>query len=338
MCDDLGLQHKVVARAPDGSLSDGAWTSGADLVVQVQKTDANTLRVMPAPLDELLQRDAQLNDATNSRKYDALPLYWSTAQGFLRRMDKEQLSLLAHRQLNAMRNYPMISWSLLWMQELRERNIPLQHGTLRSALKMCDKRSDIYGLLEILYFAEQEAHLGRTAGKQSEYGALLHRFNEQPRYSAAMQHFRRAAMFTPAAHDSSNSSSSSKIDGVGSTGGSSNVAAVMDGSQLFDALASVRAMDLYGASSSRSSARKTHGTAGKAGAAASQPSEAGADTLSNHDWNKACLLAFRSGKQAALPMHSYREAFTEVRPHQYHTHLKHICNYRPSIVSSSLFV
>jgi hypothetical protein len=73
--------------------------------------------------------------------------------------------------MNAMINYPSPSWALLWLELLRDREIPLPVGFLRSTLRMCTARNDLFGLLETLHACRQELVLSKTKGfifKQEE--------------------------------------------------------------------------------------------------------------------------------------------------------------------------
>lgn len=140
--------------------------------------DPTALKIEPMRYSQLLRRDAKLD--RENRMIDNCPLFWPQAAEQLRAMPDEKLCVVARRLLNAMYNYASPSWALLVVEILREREIPFPSGTLRSILRMCFQRKDIYSLLEVLRLAHSELILSRSA----EYQQKLHFLRNHSKYAS----------------------------------------------------------------------------------------------------------------------------------------------------------
>jgi hypothetical protein len=55
-----------------------------------------------------------------------------------------------------MSSYPSGAWGLQWIDLFREEGLYTSRGLLRNVLYMCSERHDLYGLLEVLYTAQEE--------------------------------------------------------------------------------------------------------------------------------------------------------------------------------------
>jgi hypothetical protein len=105
-------------------------------------------------------------------------------------MDEEKLASVVGRLGNAMKNYASTSWGLLFVDQLREREIPLPLGLLRSLMKMAAERNDLYGLLEVLHLCLQEKELAEASRAEktlSPYLQNLKRIRSRPRYHSSTQ-------------------------------------------------------------------------------------------------------------------------------------------------------
>lgn len=169
MCDAFGLEHKLVPVPDEPLLMDvEVWKHYA----------AYNMEILPPHLPQLLRKDAKIDPT--GRMFDGLPLFWAEASAELRAMDDEKLSIVAQRLLNAMVNYPSPSWALLVVELLRERKIPLPLGMMRSIMKMCKKRDDLYSLLEVLHTAHVELELAKTV----TYKRKLFQLRNHSKYAA----------------------------------------------------------------------------------------------------------------------------------------------------------
>ena len=311
-------------------------------VLRVWKGYAHVSDLDPPTLSEILRKDARLSGDAAHRRLDALPLYWKdTRQELLAAsMDEEKLCAVVQRTVNAMKNYPMPGWALLLLELLRERGLPLPLGSLRCAMKMCAARNDLYGLLEVLHLAHDERNRAQAAAAavarssstaddlstvEGRFFRTLQRLRTQPRYGNDFPTGFRSRFGSEGSGGDSDSGEG-RADSAGLY--SEAVAAELEqeiAEEQFAAIAPLADIfvgssgsggggvdDLDGSTSGMGRGGGGGiGGGGGGGAALRELQDGWVERLSSHDWNRACLLAFRA-KHANVPLEAYREAFTEV--------------------------
>eukprot|EP01038_Epipyxis_sp_PR26KG_P016004 gene16004-21718_t len=183
LCDEIGLHYKInkyssVDHKKMNTLlyENPSSTIPPDYVLCVWKSEDNNYfyNLKSQLLTEILRSD-QLKQF-HERKYDNRPLFWRHLKLLLDKVDDKDLPTIIHRHLNAMVSFSSPSWGLLLIQELREREIPLPLGILRTMIKMCAKRNDNYGLLEIMHMSNEESSI---AYKNKLYHKKLHQIREK---------------------------------------------------------------------------------------------------------------------------------------------------------------
>eukprot|EP00601_Ochromonadales_sp_CCMP2298_P028813 CAMPEP_0173326968 /NCGR_PEP_ID=MMETSP1144-20121109/1352_1 /TAXON_ID=483371 /ORGANISM="non described non described, Strain CCMP2298" /LENGTH=996 /DNA_ID=CAMNT_0014271321 /DNA_START=561 /DNA_END=3549 /DNA_ORIENTATION=- len=283
LCNEFGFRHKVV-RVTNTATNMSTWehVDSYETVVKVWKPPNVPTDFEPPSFEELIARDANLNP--NQRNLDGEPLYWPQACAALDVMDEEKLAVVVGRLGNAMKNYASTSWMLLFADKLREREVPLPLGLLRSIMKMAAERNDLYGLLEVLHLCLQEKEIAEQSKelKLSPYAQNLQRIRLRPRYHSSTQRSSRRHQQPTDGPSFAGVETDEDEDDVGPEPGLGP-----DASRLVDSLLATEEegqVDVWALEF---------------------------DSLTKHDWNRACLLAFR-GKQSHVPLESYKEAFTEV--------------------------
>ena len=193
LCDAFGLHHKLVA-CPDNAWAHDVQVHILPLLRTTLESINNTVSVKyaqvwkpqrgvdavevdPPHLDDLLRTDAKLNP--KGRQFDGVPLFWHRAVQELQSMEDEKLAVVVQRLLSSMRNYASVSWALLLLEQLWQRDLPLPEGALRSVLKMCDERDDLYGLLEVLHATYLEQEVSRSP----DYQQRLFQLRERAKYA-----------------------------------------------------------------------------------------------------------------------------------------------------------
>jgi len=164
LCDELRLRHSVVELLEEKSGGMGD-TKG----VRVWKDDEEGWQHHPPSLPELLYRDARKGHKL--RRFDGHPQHWDKIEDYFASLDAHTLSEVCLHTTGAMRTgYPSAEWGLLLGRCLREANAGYPAGFLKNVVTMAANRSDIYGLLEVLY-ANHEAIDEQTSNKESARGA-----------------------------------------------------------------------------------------------------------------------------------------------------------------------
>lgn len=141
LCDELGLKHKVTSVATHNNRQ--------DITLSINKTLHAIEQPIPS-IESLMQKENSII------KHESKPLLWTQARQALFQLNDENLLLVVHKLATAMKQYPSTSWLLLLSELLVERDLPLPHGFLRSALRMSATNHDLYGMIEVLQLAYSE--------------------------------------------------------------------------------------------------------------------------------------------------------------------------------------
>ena len=161
LCDELRLRHNVVEL-----LHEKAGGMGDTHGVRVWKDVRDGHHEVPPTLSELLNRDARRGHRL--RRFDGHPNHWSQIEEYLNSLDSHTLSEMCVHTTGAMKvGYPSVEWGLLLGRCLRDVNLNYPTGFLKNIITMAANRSDIYGLLEVLY-ANQESYEGNRGGRKAK--------------------------------------------------------------------------------------------------------------------------------------------------------------------------
>lgn len=153
MCEKLGLKHKIIEK------------QDRELTIVVSK-QGNFIYDLPS-FNDLIERDSCVT-------LDGAPLFWDQISTILRDLDESILSVVALKLSATMKNlHPSPTWLLLLSQHFRDRGIPLPPGFLKNAIKMCGKRNDVYGLVEILQLSSEEVNNSNSKEYQQAYKKML---------------------------------------------------------------------------------------------------------------------------------------------------------------------
>jgi hypothetical protein len=184
MCDELGLRSKLkymtrpelphdplfLLAAEENNYKNAAATGQANLrselagsycvCVWKDSSSNSASTIIPRSYHELMNWDSKSQQSGDmERRFDGEPLYWREMSKYLSGLDEHMLCQVTDKVFCAMSNYPSPSWALLWLELLRDRRIPFPLGVLRNVLKMCSYRYDLYGMIEVLQFADEERQL-----------------------------------------------------------------------------------------------------------------------------------------------------------------------------------
>lgn len=123
---------------------------------------------------------------TNRKQIDGEPLYWrQVVAQHLNTLSDDVLMSLSHRVMSSLflGKHSIVSWGLLWWEQLRRRDIPTPPLFVNSLLKMCQWKSDVVGAMEVLQVAKLERRRQQQDQKyfqkyKSSYERLFNDRNE----------------------------------------------------------------------------------------------------------------------------------------------------------------
>jgi hypothetical protein len=154
LCDRLGLKHKIIDDRSDF------------INVTVSKQDMVTYNI--PSFDEIMRNNCL------SLQLEHNPLFWKEISIILKNLDDTVLSIVATKLASSMKRlHPSPSWLLLFAEIFVQREIPLPHGFLHCAIKMCGARNDVYSLVEFLYLSFIELERSRSEQYQASCNRIL---------------------------------------------------------------------------------------------------------------------------------------------------------------------